>query len=172
MSDGLRPKDIRYADKVEGPKRRTINKKNKIISRQLKRATRERSQRAERDLQWGAFLTPDKLLDLELRMAKEEIAIFMRRTDRNPNLRHTHYHMKRRGITVMDVITQDLHKPKSWLTLKWTDGHRRMLTKDELTKVCVKLQVKYWREMLTREKMAVLFVLSWMDGMKIEDNFE
>lgn len=172
MSDGLRPKDIRYADKVEGTRRRSGDKKYRIVKSQLKRASNDRKKKEEIDRHWGAFLTPEKLLDLQLNMAKEEIAKFMRRTDRNPNLRHTHYHMKRRGITVMDVITKDLHKPKSWLTLKWTDGHRRMLTKDDLTKVCIKLQVKYWREMLTREKMAVLFVLSWMDGMKIEDDFE
>lgn len=172
MSDGLRPKDIRYVDKVSGVKRKASDKKYRFVKAQIKKANNERKRREEQDLHWGAFLTPDQLLDLQLRMAKEEIATFMKRTGRNPNLWNTHHHMKRKGVTVMDVITRDLHKPKTWLTLRWTDGHRRMLTKDDLTVICQKLQVKYWREMLTREKMAILFVLSHMDGMKIGEDFE
>lgn len=170
MSKEYTPKDIRYLDKVSGQNKRSVASKKAIKIKTIKRERRERVQKKESDDRWSRYISPSQKLNMELQEAKVVTADFMKRTGRILNLSNIHYHMSRRELTVMDVITKDLGKPKSWLTLSWTPGHKRMLNQKELRYVCVKLQVKHWREMRTREMMAVLLVLSWMDGIDLKQD--
>lgn len=172
MSDGLRPKDLRYVDKVSGPHKQANKRRANLKYRANQRAFRSMNVKKEYERRWEAALTPAQMLDLELRIAKEEIATFIKRTGRRPDFSHTYYHMRRLGLSVMDLIANDLHKPKSWLTLRYTPGHRRMLAQKELRYLCVKLRVRFWKEMRTREQMAALFILAHMDGLTIGEDYE
>lgn len=132
------------------------------------RALRDMEKKKERDDYWASIPTLEEQLESDLIAAKLEVVNFMRRTGRNPELRRKFESLKRRGISVMDVVTRDLKMPKSYLTLRWNYGHRRTLNRDQLRKICVKIGLRYWKEMRTREQMACLLIIRSWEGIDLE----
>lgn len=147
---------------------RQKKRRENLKQRERDRQIREIQKRKERDEIWASWPTLEEQLKHDLVIAKDEVVEFMRRTGRNPQLRRQFESLKRRGISVMDVVTRDLKKPKSYLTLRWNYGHRRFLNKEELRRVCVKIGLKYWKEMRTREQMACLLIIYSWEGIDLE----